>query len=548
MDTPRRVWEALTKIKGDPENPKDHDRATIKGSFRRFGFVELPVIDERTGRLVSGHGRVECLLEMKAEGEKPPARVRVKGNEWMIQVLRGIRFKNEIEAKAYLVAANSSTIRGGFKESALASLLERIRSRSTLDGIGYTKRDVDKLIARAALRSVPREPANIARPESSRIKIGETWQLGDHLLHCGDSRDVGLWARLLDGELAGMVMADPPYGMGKEKDGVKNDNLYGPKLDEFQTGWWKAVRPVLEATASVYVWGQAEDLWRWWYGSLAALNDTITFRNELVWEKPFEQGQNDPQRRSYPNLTERALFFALGRQGFGNLNVDRFWDGWEPLRLYLEGEATAAKIDAVRCKEITGTGMFSHWFSRSQWSLISEDHYEELREASGGLHFRRSYAELKKQYDELRQAFTDWLDHERGFFDNTHEKLSDVWKFDRVEGAERFGHATAKPVLMMVRAIRSSARTGSIVIDPFAGTGPVLLACEQIGRRCIAADEDPLWCEVVIQRWESLTGRSAFPRGQAAPVSTRPPGAERSAKSKAPRKNTQGAKNLDASR
>ncbi len=260
-----------------------------------------------------------------------------------------------------------------------------------------------------------------------------------------------------------------------------------------------------------------------------------------MWDKGYEQGQNDPQRRSYPNLTERCLFFGLGRQGFGNLNVDRFWEGWEPLRLYLEGEANAAKIDAVRCKEITRTGMFSHWFSRSQWSLISEDHYAELHEASGGQHFRRPYAEIKKQHDELRQGFTDWLDHERGFFDNTHEKLSDVWRFDRVEGAERYGHATAKPVLMMVRAIRSSARTGAIVLAPFAGTCPELLACEQIGRRCVAVEEDPLWCEVVIQRWESLTGRSASPRGQAAPASAKAP-------SKPPRRNTNGAKKLDAAR
>ncbi len=266
VDTPKLVWESIGKIKGDPENPKDHDRATIKGSLRRFGYVELLVVDERTGMLVAGHGRVECLLEMKAEGEKPPARVRVKGGDWQIQVLRGIRFKNSIEAQAYLVAANATTIRGGWKESALAKVLERIRSRSTLEGVGYTKRDVDKLIARAALRVVPREPANIARPETSRVKLGETWQLGDHLLHCGDSRDAGLWARLMAGELAGMVMADPPYGMGKEKDGVKNDNLYGPKLDEFLSAWWKAMRPVLEPTAAVYVWGQAPDLWRWWYG------------------------------------------------------------------------------------------------------------------------------------------------------------------------------------------------------------------------------------------------------------------------------------------
>ena len=67
------------------------------------------------------------------------------------------------------------------------------------------------------------------------------------------------------GAKAVLCHADPPYGMGKEREGVANDNLYGEKLDAFQMAWWSVARAHLEDNASVYIWGNAEDLWRLWY-------------------------------------------------------------------------------------------------------------------------------------------------------------------------------------------------------------------------------------------------------------------------------------------
>jgi hypothetical protein len=60
--------------------------------------------------------------------------------------------------------------------------------------------------------------------------------------------------------------------MGKENDGVQNDNLYAEKLDAFQMEWWKAVRPHVEDNGSAYIWGNAPDLWRLWY--VGGLNDS----------------------------------------------------------------------------------------------------------------------------------------------------------------------------------------------------------------------------------------------------------------------------------
>jgi hypothetical protein len=57
-----------------PRNPKSHDIGLIHQSFSRFGYVEPIAINERTGRIVAGHGRLDTLQQKKANGEKPPMR------------------------------------------------------------------------------------------------------------------------------------------------------------------------------------------------------------------------------------------------------------------------------------------------------------------------------------------------------------------------------------------------------------------------------------------------------------------------------------------
>lgn len=70
-------------------------------------------------------------------------------------------------------------------------------------------------------------------------------------------------------------------------------------------------------------------------------------------------------------------------------------------------------------------------------------------------------------------------------------------------------HPTMKPVKLMARLIRNSTRKGDAVLDSFAGSGSTLIACEQIGRRCYALELDPHYCDVIIDRWEKMTGRRA---------------------------------------
>jgi len=344
--------------------------------------------------------------------------------------------------------------------------------------------------------------------EKWKTETGQLWQLGKHRLLIGDCtvhEDVG---RLMGGDISVLIHADPPYGMGKESDGVENDNLYGEKLDDFQMKWWKACRPFLADNGSVYIWGRAENLWRLWYRRLKD-SERLTFRNEIVWYKPGGvSGMKSNTHRQYPTATERCLFFMLGEQGFNN-NASNYWEGWEGIRSYLEGEARKIGLNNKKLREICGvSSMYSHWFTKSQWTLIPEHHYLKLQAASRNAFtkdydaFKKEYDALKKEYDALKMEFYK----SRAYFDNTHDSMTDVWIFPRVAGAERWFHPAAKPVELSERVIKSSSREGDVVLIPFAGSGPDFIACERTGRLARGLEIRPDFSAAILERFHA-----AFP-------------------------------------
>ena len=70
-------------------------------------------------------------------------------------------------------------------------------------------------------------------------------------------------------------------------------------------------------------------------------------------------------------------------------------------------------------------------------------------------------------------------------------------------------HPTMKPVKLIGRLIKNSSAPGEKVVDFFGGSGSTLIACEQLGRKCYTMELDPKYCDVIIKRWENLTGQKA---------------------------------------
>jgi ParB-like chromosome segregation protein Spo0J len=141
----------LSKLLHWPRNPKGHDLGTLHESFRRFGFVNPIILDEKTGRLVAGHGRLDTLQQAKATGASPPARIAVKDNEWLVPVIRGIEFADIQEAEAYLISDNRTVELGGWEEQALAAILaDHAASDRGLSAIGFDQDDLDAMLRRIA--------------------------------------------------------------------------------------------------------------------------------------------------------------------------------------------------------------------------------------------------------------------------------------------------------------------------------------------------------------------------------------------------------------
>lgn len=87
-------------------------------------------------------------------------------------------------------------------------------------------------------------------------------------------------------------------------------------------------------------------------------------------------------------------------------------------------------------------------------------------------------------------------------------KQTTVLQFDRPQKSKE--HPTMKPIKLFDYLIRNNTRVDDIVLDIFAGSGTTILACEQNGRTCYSAELDSHFCDVIIERWEKLTGLKAI--------------------------------------
>lgn len=83
---------------------------------------------------------------------------------------------------------------------------------------------------------------------------------------------------------------------------------------------------------------------------------------------------------------------------------------------------------------------------------------------------------------------------------------TDVWVFDREPPKL---HPTMKPIELISKALKQSSKENDTVLDLFGGSGSTLIACEQLDRKCYMMELDPKYCDVIIKRWETLTGKKA---------------------------------------
>jgi DNA modification methylase len=513
MELKKPIKINLDDYKDYPNNYNHHPQhqiEEIKRSIEKFGQPKNIVVWD--GFLLSGHGFRQAAAELEI--------TTVMATDYT-----GVW--NKEQAEAWLIADNETARLAERDINILTELLEMQSEPAAVPGVDESL--LDSLLDDMGDNE---DTGNTETGESPKIdkadELQATWQVreGDvyeckanglvHRVICGDCTKEATLSHLIGNEKIVLSSQDPPYGMGKEKDGIKNDNLYREKLDAFQMKWWKASRPFLEDNASAYIWGNAEDLWRLWYNGGLKSSERLTFRNLITWDKANLSGKYDGNGigssigRMYASIAEFCLFFMLGEQGFNN-NTDNYWDGWESIRLYLLGERQTMGWDVPTMKRIVGHSVLSrdHWTSKSQWNFVTKKVYVAMQQAAKGKAFLREYDDLKREYDDLKREYDD-LKREfystRAYFNNTHDLMTDVWNFPRVKGEERHGHATPKPVEMIERIIKSSSRERNNVLDCFLGSGTTLIACHSTSRQCRGVEIHPPYVAVTLQRFQDLTG------------------------------------------
>ena len=102
------------------------------------------------------------------------------------------------------------------------------------------------------------------------------------------------------------------------------------------------------------------------------------------------------------------------------------------------------------------------------------------------------------------QGLTEIMDHDIG---NGNESLADInlWTSKRLNG-EDYTHATSKPPELHHRALRRCTKPNDIILDSFGGSGSTLIACEQLKRRAYLIELEPVFCDLIIARYEKFTG------------------------------------------
>ena len=389
-------WE-IGRVRPYEKNPRiipEEAVERVAASIREFGFQQ-PIVVDKDGVIIVGHTRLKAAEKLGLE--KVPVVVADLSPE---------------KARAYRLADNKTNEATSWDDDLLFSELTDIEADiadldfSMLD-FGFSALDLGSGEPEGGEPFEDDFDGEV--PDETDIKKGDMYQLGEHVLMCGDSTSKDDVKKLMGGGTvkADMVFTDPPYGVNV-KGGKKKSNIAG---DLTQTA--------------------------------------IPFSFELA----VEEATKDKAR----------FYFCGGEQNIGLYN-----------KLF---ERYLAQIPKLLVWVKNGF-VLKHAGYHNAYELI----FYGFKAGGGGLEF--------------------W------YSDRTERNASDVWQIAR-DPSNQYAHPTQKPVEIAAHAIRNSSTEGDVVLDLFGGSGTTLIACEQLGRKCCMMELDPHCCQVIIERWQALTGQMA---------------------------------------
>jgi DNA modification methylase len=123
--------------------------------------------------------------------------------------------------------------------------------------------------------------------------------------------------------------------------------------------------------------------------------------------------------------------------------------------------------------------------------------------------FTLGRSDYQRQYEPILYG---WREGQSHYWCGARDQ-GDLWLLDKPRSNDL--HPTMKPVELIERAVLNSSRRGGIVLDPFAGSGSTLIACEKTGRAARLIEVEPRYCDVIVRRWQEFTGQEATLSGSA---------------------------------
>jgi len=281
-------------------------------------------------------------------------------------------------------------------------------------------------------------------PAKPKSKAGDIYQLGRHRLMCGDSTSATDVAALMDGNLADVLQTDPPYNVdyGSKAEAI---NKYGYHFSDR-----RIENDYMPSEQFIAFLDEA------FHNAANSMKPGAAFyiwhANITVFEFEFALRLNKMKSRQQIIWNKNAI--VLGRQ-------DYQWKHEPCLYGWKEGAA--------------------HYFVDDRKnSTVYEDAAPHIKN-------------MKK--DELIKLL-------EGIYS---DKMStSVMNEDRPSRSDE--HPTMKPLKLLARQILNSSKPGGLVLDLFGGSGSTIMASEQIGRTCYMMELDPKYIDVVLDRYEKLTG------------------------------------------